>query len=268
MPVPLVAGFPTHVTRSGSGARRAVFLHCSLAHSGAWAPAQAVLAERLDMVCFDRPSHGRSGAWDGEGGAAGLLDLTARIAGALAGEGADIVGHSFGGIAALRLALTRPDLVRSLTLIEPPLFAAIRGGPRFAAHAGAMERFEAALAAGDRMKAAEIFNAALSPESPWSEMTQAARAGLARRIHLIADENPVTLDDIAGLLAPGGLDAVDRPVLLIGGDLSPPIMDEVMSALAARLPAARRAVIAGAGHMSPVTHPQAVAGEIARFLGL
>jgi len=38
---------------------------------------------------------------------------------ALLGDGAHLVGHSYGGTVAMLAAAARPDLVRSLTLIEP-----------------------------------------------------------------------------------------------------------------------------------------------------
>ena len=41
----------------------------------------------------------------------------------MGGEPMDVVGHSFGGSIALRLALEMPELVKSLTLIEPVCFA-------------------------------------------------------------------------------------------------------------------------------------------------
>lgn len=263
-----VAGVRAHVVRYGSGQRRALFIHCTLAHSGAWTRVQAELLDKLDMTAFDRPGHGRSADWSGEGGPVGLLDLTTRIAAELAGARADIVGHSYGGLVALRLALTRPDLVRSLTLIEPPLFAAIRGTPAFAAHGEAMHGFAAALADDNRARAAEIFHRATSPETPWERLPGPARTGFARRIHAIDVENPVTMDDAAGLLAPGGLESISVPVLLLQGGVSPPVLAETMRALAARLPRAKRVLIAGAGHMAPVTHPVNVAGELARFLKL
>jgi pimeloyl-ACP methyl ester carboxylesterase len=38
------------------------------------------------------------------------------------GEKFHLIGHSYGGVVALRLAQTRPHAVRSLTLFEPILF--------------------------------------------------------------------------------------------------------------------------------------------------
>ncbi|RME15922.1 MAG: alpha/beta hydrolase [Alphaproteobacteria bacterium] len=266
MTLQTVAGFPTHVETAGRGVRRALFIHCTLARAGAWSRVQAELLGKLAMTAFDRPGHGQSAGWAGEGGAVALLDLTARIAAELAGKPTDIVGHSFGAIVGLRLAMTRPDLVRSLTLIEPPLVAALRETPAHAAHAAFRADFEAALAEGDRMRAAAMFNDAMNPETPWSGLPEAAREGMARRIDLIAVENPVTMDDAAGLLAPGRLEAIKAPVLLMQGTLSPPVLTETMQALALRLPKARRVLVGGAGHMAPLTHPVNVAGEIAAFL--
>lgn len=236
--------------------------------AAACAGVQAQLLDKLDMIAFDRPGHGQSGPWSGEGGAVGLLDLTTRMAAALAGKPTDIIGHSFGAIVALRLAMTRPDLVRSLTLIEPPLFAAIDGTPSHAAQAEAMEAVRRAFEEGDSPRAAQIFNDAVNPETPWEGLPDPARASLAQRIGLVVAESPITGDDAAGLLAPGGLEAIAAPVLMMQGSASPAIFAETMTALAARLPKARRAVAVGAGHMLPLTHPANVAGEIAAFLKL
>ena len=50
----------------------------------------------------------------------------------------------------------------------------------------------------------------------------------------------------------------------IGVDRS--TISQLLKGEGARLPNAQRAVIAGAGHMVPVTHSRQVAGEILRFL--
>lgn len=268
MTLPLVAGFPTHVVRRGSTARRAVFIHCTMAHAGAWSGVQAELAGKLAMTAFDRPGHGSSAPVPDAGGAVELLDLTTRIAAALAPGPTDIIGHSFGAIVALRLAMTRPELVRSLVLIEPPLFAAIAATPEGRAQTAAMTEVRAALSAGEAARAARLFHEAVNPENPWPELSEIARESLTRQVSLAAIEAPVTRDDAAGLLAPGGLEAITAPVLLLQGSHSPPVFAETVAALAGRLPDARRAMVRGAGHMLPLTHPVAVAGEIAGFLKL
>ncbi len=43
--------------------------------------------------------------------------------------GTHLVGHSYGGVIALLAAARHPELVRSLTVIEPPAFGIARGLP-------------------------------------------------------------------------------------------------------------------------------------------
>jgi pimeloyl-ACP methyl ester carboxylesterase len=97
-------------------------------------------------------------------------------------------------------------------------------------------------------------------------MPTAQRLALADRIRLIPAGAPAIVEDNAGLLRPGALDPVRMPVLLIEGGSSPPVIAAIQSGLAGRLPQARRAVVVGAGHMLPITHPHQVAEEIRRFL--
>ncbi len=82
----------------------------------------------VTITALDQPSHGRSADWDGERDLHGLTTQISIVMAEMIGEGGpvDIIGHSFGGTVALRMALERPDLVRSLTLVEPVIFAAAR----------------------------------------------------------------------------------------------------------------------------------------------
>lgn len=269
-PPACVAGFPTHVTRIGKGVRRALFLHCTLGHSGSWTPVQAALLGKLQMTAFDRPGHGRSadwpGQWQGEAGGAALHRLTTRIALGLIDKRADLIGHSFGATVALRLAIETPEVARSLVLIEPPLFAAARGTSAFDAHEAEMAQFLQALEAGDRMTAAQRFNDALNPDSPFAALPEKLRTRMAEQIHVVADERDVVMNDAANLLATGRLEKITQPILLLEGTASPPIVRATHEALAARLPQVQRVLLVGAGHMSPITHPDNVAGEIGAFL--
>ncbi len=262
----LVAGFPTHVVKQGNGVRRALFVHCSLGHSGNWTGVQAELLDKLSMTAFDRPGHGKSGEWNGEGGADGLHALTTRIAAALIDKRADLIGHSYGATVALRLAMEQPEKVRSLTLIEPPLLSLAAGTPGYEKHEGAMAGFEEAVEAGDLATAGKIFHEAVNPDTPWESLPDRHRDRFTARVGGVMAERGVTVHDAAGLGVPGRIESVTQPVLLIEGSESPQVMRDVQTVLSARLPNVRRMVVIGAGHMAPITHPVNVAGEIAQFL--
>jgi len=111
----------THVIRRGQEGPVVLMIH------GASANAQEftdTLAPRLSdthrVLMADRPGHGYS-ARPKEGSS--LEVQAAQMAGVLEalapGEKAIVVGHSFGGGVALRLALDRPDLVAGLVLAAP-----------------------------------------------------------------------------------------------------------------------------------------------------
>lgn len=265
MPQDERAGFPTYWTTYGNGPRNALAIHCSLAHSGSWGAMAQHLSDRLSLRAFDVPGHGRSAPWDGRGE---IQEVTARIAADLCEGPTDLIGHSFGATVALRLAVMRPDLVRSLVLIEPVFFAAgFADAPEARAEFERdMADYAAAMAQGDRMTAARAFTDLWGNGARWEAIPEVLRNSMAAQMPLIEATEPVLHDDAAGLLDEGVLQAVKVPVLLIEGSESPGIIGHVNAALAARLPDARRAVIAGAGHMAPITHPAQVASEVLRFL--
>lgn len=266
MPLEAIAGQLTHFETTGTGIRRAVMIHATLASSGSWAGVQASLLHKLRMTTFDRPGHGRSGGWTGPCEAAVLHEITTRIARALIDKRADLVGHSWGGTVALRLAMEAPEQVRRLILIEPPLLVAASAHPDFARHVGAMEEVRAAVEAGQGLEAARIFHEMVNPETAFSALPEPAQARMAARMKMVLCEAGVVTEDAAGLLSEGWLEGLTCPVLLIQGGASPALFHATMDVLAARMRDVTRVSIGGAGHMSPITHPEAVAAEIAAFL--
>ncbi len=259
MPLEDRAGHPTFWQVFGAGDRPALAIHCSLASSNAWAGVADRLGHRLTLAAFDLPGHGRSGQWQGEGD---YLHETVRIAATFLDRPVDLVGHSFGAVAALRLALAAPEAVRTLTLVEPVLFAAARGAAGWRENEALMDRCRAAFARGDREAAAEAFTGVWGAGLPWADLAARERAALTERIHLIGAGSAALHDDSGGILAPGGLESLDLPVLIVRGDRSPAIIEAIAEAIAARLPDVGVATVPGAGHMAPITHPAETAGLI------
>ena len=93
----------------------AVLVHGSLA-TGAdeWEAQRPLADEGFRLLVPDRRGYGKSPAADGED----FLRDGEEIA-QLLGDGAHLVGHSYGGLGALFAATRRPDATRSLTLLEP-----------------------------------------------------------------------------------------------------------------------------------------------------
>lgn len=255
----LVAGHPTHWQSYGNGTRKAVALHCSLAHSGAWKGVMGKLDTPLAMTAFDLPGHGQSSDWDGQGD---YTNLCAQIAAGFIDAPVDLIGHSGGAVAALQLAIEMPEMVRTLTLIEPVLFAAARGFSEWDQHVAAMAPYREALMAGERMKAAESFTSIWGTGTPWDEIEPRSRQYMADRIHLIEAGMPALAEDNFGILGEGQLAALEMPVMIIIGTECPPVIPRIAEELAARMPDVGVADVPGAGHLLPVTHPAQVAGLI------
>lgn len=239
----------------GDPDRRALALHCMMGSSNAWTPMAGHLDGLVDLRAFDNPGHGRSPDWQPEDG----IDLHTYVTRYAAGQidrPLDMIGHSFGATIALRIAVGAPEAIRSLTLIEPVLFAAAPAPSREAENA----RLAPFAATGDIDGMIGQFmsdwgapGAGAIPEDP-------ARADrLRKQMQMVMDTNAFLMEDRANILRAGGLEGIEAPVMLISGAESPPIVHEIAEGLAARLPDVGRATVPGAGHMLPLTHAQAVA---------
>lgn len=99
-----------------------VLVHGSLATGCEEWVAQRPLAEQgFRLTVFDRRGNGKSQTAVGDGYLVDADDIVD-----LLGDGAHLVGHSYGGLGALFAAAQRPDAIKSLTVLEAP---AIVPGP-------------------------------------------------------------------------------------------------------------------------------------------
>lgn len=252
------------------GADRPVLaLHCSLAHAGAWSPL-AELLTGFAITATDQSGHGRATDWDGQADLHGTATHASIAMAESLGQGApiDLFGHSFGGTVALRVALERPDLVRSLTLVEPVIFAAARAAehPAYPPFRAAHLEFADLVRAGQRDQAAALFHGLWGNGASFADLPEKSRSYMVDRIHLIVAQNPFLLEDAAGLLRYMGLESLGIPVLLIEGAESPPIIVAVHDELSRRLPQVRRLSVPGAAHMVSITHASAIAPMVQAHL--
>ncbi|NOD97114.1 alpha/beta fold hydrolase [Ruegeria sp. HKCCD6228] len=253
-PTAMQSGF---VRRLGDGGRKLLALHCTIAHSGAWSGLAKALDGSVCLVAPDMLSHGRSPDWDGQ---SDFFDAVTGLAAVELTEPTDLVGHSFGAIVALRLAMEHPDRIRSLTLIEPVFFAvAKQDAPHlYDQHRQESQPIEAAFQAGDEALAARLFNrmwsTGIGPK--WPDLPERTRAGMMRGIHVVPASYPVLYDDRAGLLDPDRCKRVSMPTLLLSGSKTHPTIPAICDGLQRRLPTARHDVVQGAGHMLPISHPR------------
>lgn len=97
----------------------AVLVHGSLATGvEAWEAQRPLADEGFRLLVPDRRCYGNSPAAEGEDFLRDGEDIAE-----LMGEGAHLVGHSYGGLGVMVAAARRPDATRSLALLEPPAFA-------------------------------------------------------------------------------------------------------------------------------------------------
>jgi len=96
-----------------------LLLHGLAGSTGNWVELLPDLVRRYRVIAVDLPGHAGSGRLPR---GASTADFAAVAAGVLETEApgsALVAGHSFGGLVALRLAQSRPELVRGLLLVSP-----------------------------------------------------------------------------------------------------------------------------------------------------
>ena len=217
-----------HLETLGSGPR-VVFVHGSVANGAMTWSRQRPLAVRYTLVIVDRPGYPPNPPVeriDFEQQAGEIAELLE--------PGDHLVGHSYGGVISLLTAARRPELLRSLTVCEPPAFGV-------ASEDEAVEGFMARYSEAPRDPRGylEFFlplvGSAMKLPDPLTPVLEAgARAALAERP---PNEAEIPFAELA---------AAPFPKLVISAAHNA-AFDAVCDVLEDRL-GAERAVLPGAGH--------------------
>jgi pimeloyl-ACP methyl ester carboxylesterase len=230
---------------------------------------QACLVDRFHLLYPHRVGYGSSTPPSDHVSIEGHASHCAALLDVVAAGATHIVGHSSGALVALALALSRPDLVRSISLLEPALTdvaAHADLGPRVVGPA--MRAFRS----GDVEGAFDTFMAGMCGATYRAQLESALGPdGVVRAVrdsaYFFADETQAVLEWRFGTLQ---ATQIDRPVLLVAGDRSAevhPLFGEQLERAAQLFPKARRVVVAGT-HMFPVQSPAALASALAEFFAV
>jgi pimeloyl-ACP methyl ester carboxylesterase len=263
-----MANLEPYVRETGTGPG-VVCIHSNASSSGQWRGLMDLLSANHRVLAPDSYGSGKSPDWHSDRKIA-LKDEVNLIEPvlALAGTPFALVGHSYGAAVALIAALANPGRIRALAMYEPTLFGLVDAqspppngvdGIRNAAFAAG-----AALDAGDRDAAAGHFIDFWMGAGSWNATPSQRKPAIAdsvanvrRWAHALFTE-PTPAHAFA---------ALDIPILYMLGGSSPESPHAVARVLLPVLRGARVVEFPGLGHMAPVTHPEVINAEIARFLG-
>jgi pimeloyl-ACP methyl ester carboxylesterase len=245
-----------------------VLVHGSWVDHSSWGAVVPGLAEAFHVLTYDRRGHSASERPDSQGSVHEDADDLEALLEALDLAAAHIVTNSYGGNIAMRLAVKRPELIRSLVMHEPPVFHLLaddaESAPLLERTQRSFESVGSRIAEGDHEGAARQFveEIAFGPGAWENEFPPEVREVFVRNAPTCLDE----LQDPDALGADlDGLSRFPKPVLLTDGSESPPLFPKVVDILTRTLPNARRSTYEGAAHMSHLTHPDEFTSTVGEF---
>jgi pimeloyl-ACP methyl ester carboxylesterase len=245
-----------------------VLLHAGVADRSMWSEHLVPLAAAgYRVVALDLPGYGEA-APASDGLDAPWTDVLATMDD-LGIDRAALVGNSFGGAVALRVAAVAPSRVSALALISSPA-PGLEPSEQLRA---AWEAEESALERGDIEAAVDaVVRAWTLPDAPAAIRERVA--AMQRRAFELqwrafelqagAGSEAEAPDPVAE--DPDVLSGLDIPALVAAGDREMPDFRQGAELLAATLPRARHAVIEGAGHLAPLETPETFRRLVLEFL--
>ncbi len=246
-----------------------ILLHCSSSHSGQWKPLMDRLRDRFTLIAPDFHGYGKSGTLPHDNQPYFSHDgaIVAKLMQGAEGP-VHLIGHSLGGTIAARIALEHSQAIASVTLIEPVLYNLLEqaGDPirydylQLAHDMIVLTRF------GEDKAAAQLFVDFWDAPGAFANLDEQIRAYVVKTIGRVADDWFGISAQAAGALKAADFGKFAWPTLLMCAEHTRPSAKAIVDILRGAIPNVEYQEIPEAGHMSPVTHPDAVNRAIIGFL--
>ena len=259
-----INGYPMAYLERGMGPT-VVFVHGSLGDYRTWTPQTEALCKTFRVVAVSlRRAYPER--WDGIGGGFSIeqhaLDVAAFIE--CVGAPVDLVAHSRGGVVAVEVARSRPELLRSLVLVEAGLDSLIRAendaspDPVQRLASEVMQHFKS----GGIDEGLRHFTDTANFAGAWDKLPEALKQ--RRR------DNAWTLAAQANERRPNfncmDLGRLAMPVLMFVGELSTARNKAITAEMRRCLPGAQLVTMIGAAHSMITTHSADFNAALSVFL--
>jgi pimeloyl-ACP methyl ester carboxylesterase len=260
---------PTDTVSATQPSRRGlvIALHCSGSGASQWRRLGEELGGDYELVAPEHYGGESIGAWTGEHTFT-LADEAARTLALIdrCDRPVHLVGHSYGGGLALHIALKRPNRIASLTLYEPSAFHLLKQSDdaAFAEIVAITRETGNGVVIGDYRGAVTRFIDYWGGPGAWEALRPSVQDALTRW----APKAPLDFHALIEEPTPASAYAALRfPVLVLRGEHAPAPTGHIAEALPALTPCAHLAVVAGAGHLGPLTHEAEVSALIVSHIG-
>ena len=257
MPTITIDGTIRHFDDEGAGGA-VILVHGSVSNCRQWRKLNERLRGRCRLIAPDLYA-GEAAFTFAEDRA--LVDRLLDMAGGMV----HLVGHSYGGVIALKTALARRDRLAGLILIEPSCFHLLEqeGLPEYAEIAELRLRQGEALARGDADASAGVFLDYWMGEQTWAQMPEPRKVPIRLGMRKVMQDWLGTHDGSPRL---SDLRRFEVPTLLMRAKDTRRPSSRVVDLMYVTLPNRTLIEIEHGGHMSPLTNPDPVNAAIEAFL--